>query len=67
MDEKALFDGCKMAFNSAKEGGYITELCGEVDIENNAYEILQFGFEDVEELTDGEFDKCVDILKSFLK
>ena len=67
MDEKTLFDGCEMAFNSAKEYGYITELCGEDDIENNAYEILQFGFDDVDELTDDEFDKCVDILKSFLK
>ena len=61
-----MFEMCKNAWNEACSQGYISENSSKEEIEENAYEILQFSFDDVDGLSDEEFDECVNMLISFL-
>lgn len=54
-----------IAFSSASDNGYISSYSSASEIEDNAYEILEFMPDyDVADLTDEEYDYAVDILLS---
>ena len=62
-----LYNACKQAWDTAEANSFVDPyLTSPADIDDLAYDILAFGFDDVEALSDDEYDQCVEILKSFL-
>ena len=55
---------CEQGFEQAVERGYITKNSGKRDLDDNIYDILEFGCDDVDELfqTDEEMDAAVDYI-----
>jgi len=67
MNTDELYDACKQAWGTAEANGFVDSYqTSPADIDALAYDILAFGFEDVEALSDDEYDQCVETLKSFL-
>lgn len=59
---------CEQGFQQVVERGYITKNSGKSDIDENIYDILEFGCDDVDELfqTDEEMDAAVDYIHTNL-
>ena len=55
---------CEQGFEQAVERDYVTRNSGKRDIDENIYDILEFGCDDVDELfqTDEEMDAAVDYI-----
>lgn len=55
---------CEQGFEQAEERGYINRNSSRKEIDNNIYEILEFGCDEVDDIfpTDDELDAAVDYI-----
>ena len=66
--EEELTQKCEHAWLQAWMQDYVDPYeTSAVAIEKQAPEILQWSFDDIDELSDADYKKCIEILKTFLK
>lgn len=60
----AQMQACEHGFEQAEERGYISRNSSRKEIDNNIYEILEFGCDEVDDIfpTDNELDAAVDYI-----